>query len=56
MKVLVGISCLDGKIINGHMSSLQTAERPLYGVMEQPEPMVLKGWTESRGEIIYYRI
>lgn len=42
MKALVGIFCLDGKSINGHMSNLSAAEKPLYGVMEQPEPVIPK--------------
>ena len=52
MKVLVGIFCLGGKIINGHMINLPAAEKPLYGLMEQPEPVIPKHWTESRGQIM----
>ena len=47
MKVLAGIFCLGGKIINGHMSNLPAAEKPLYGAMEQTEPVIPKHLTES---------
>ena len=47
MKVLAGIFCLGGRIINGHMSNLPAAEKPLYGAMEQTEPVIPKHLTES---------
>lgn len=31
------------------MSNLQRAEGPLYGVIEQLEPVIPKGWTELKG-------